>query len=458
VTRQLGSRIASRIDSSEYADLNRVIAWFISLRWVAAGGVLVTLLFVNFRFAYALPYPTLYSLTALLGLINLAFTLYFHLLKHRSLSRGELAVFFNVQIVCDYIFLFFLVYLTGFLENPFTYFFVFHIMLTAFIFSPEVVLAYVSGLIALFVAVSFAEYFRLIPHYPLAGHLEAAYLRLFLPRAVGLCSTLAISAYLIIAIKRRIAEKGRRVEVELNRYKELDKIKSNFILQVTHELRGPIAAMNGYHEMLLRGLGGAIPDRGAELLRKANRRTENLLTIMDEMIDYAYMKSEEEVGLAQSEIHLTELIGANLELYSGPAEQKGIRLAASCPKALSLRSNRDLLNIILGNLLTNAIRYSPAGTTVAVSARAAEGELDLEVRDQGYGIEPEEMEKIFEEFYRTRRARELERDGTGLGLPIVKRAVETLHGRLTLYSELDKGTSFHVLFPLGGADEQDPHH
>ena len=84
--------------------------------------------------------------------------------------------------------------------------------------------------------------------------------------------------------------------------------------------------------------------------------------------------------------------------------------------------------------------------------------MHLFVRDQGYGIEPEELDKIFEEFYRTRKARELERDGTGLGLSIIKRAVESLGGRLTVYSELNKGTTFHIFLPAGGENEQNIDH
>jgi len=450
----------SKIDTSEYADLNRVIGWFISLRWVASAGVLATLLVVHLRLGYALPFGLLYVLTALLGLLNLLFSLYFYLFEGRSLAREQQAAFFHVQIVSDYILLFFLVYLTGFMENPFAYFFVFHIMLTAYIFSADVVLVYVSVLIALFAGVSVAEYLGVIPHFSLSVGADPAYFRLYLPRAAGLVATLAISAYLMTSIKRRMAERGRRVEVELDRYKELDKVKSNFILQVTHELRGPLAATNGYHEMLLRGIGGELADRAADLVRKANRRTDNLLTIIDEMIDYAYMKSEEELRLTSTELGLKEIIAANLELAAAAAESKKIRLLSSCSPGLVFPSNRDLLNIILGNLVNNAIKYSPPGTTVAVEAVVEGSDVHLTVRDEGYGIEPQELDKIFEEFYRTRRARELERDGTGLGLAIVQRAVESLGGRLTVYSELDKGTTFHVFFPLGvgGTDEQDPDH
>ena len=354
-------------------------------------------------------------------------------------------------------------YFTGFLENPFAFFFVFHIMLTSFLFSSDIVFIYVSALIVVFIGTFFAEFFRVIPHYPLSGSMDPRYFRLYLPRAIGFCSTLVISAYLITNIKRRIAEKGRRVEVELNHYKELDRIKSNFILQVTHELRGPIAAMNGYHEMLIRGIGGKMAPRANELVQKANRRTENLLQIIDEMIDYAYMKSEEEVQYTKTALRVRDIIDYQLDIHSSQAVQKNIDLVSKCPKELQIHSNRDLFNIILSNMINNAIKYSPDSTTIAVNAAAVKSgkeveEIHLTVKDQGYGIEPEELEKIFEEFYRTRKARELERDGTGLGLPIIQRAVESLGGRLTVYSELDKGTTFHIFFPLGGENEQNSDH
>ena len=451
-------RLGSKIDSSEYTDLNRVVSWFILLRWIAAVGVLLALFFVRFRLGYLLPYTLLYLLTGVLCLINLLFTLYYVVIKKQNLSRRELAVFLHVQIISDYVLLFFLIYFTGFLENPFAYFFVFHIMLTSFLFSSDVVFVYVSALIVLFIGTSFTEYFRVIPHYLLSNTIDSGYFRLYLPRAIGLCSTLAISAYLITSIKRRIAEKGRRVEVELNHYKELDRVKSNFILQVTHEIRGPIAAMNGYHEMLMRGIGGKLTPRANELVHKANRRTENLLQIIDEMIDYAYMKSEEEVQYTKTTIRLREIIDYQLDIHSSQATRKNIDLVSACTRELQIHSNRDLLNIILSNLINNAIKYSPDSTTIAVNAGREGGEMHLFVRDQGYGIEPEELDKIFEEFYRTRKARELERDGTGLGLSIIKRAVESLGGRLTVYSELNKGTTFHIFLPAGGENEQNIDH
>jgi len=451
--------LASKIESSEYTELNRVISWFVVLRWIAFAGVAATLLAVRLLKLYDLPYALLFAITGLLGLLNLSFAAWLALGGRGVPSRRQTAGFFHAQIVCDFALLFLLVYFTGFLENPFCYFFVFHILLTAFIFSSRVVYAYVGALVALIAGAFLAEYLRLIPHFQLWSSSTGSYLSQNLPRAAGLISLLLISAYLIISIKRRLEEKGQRIEVELDRYRNLDKIKSNFILQVTHELRGPIAAVSGYHEMLLRGIGGQCPPKTLDIVRKANHRTDNLLTIIDEMIDYAYMKSQEEVRPVRSRLPLRGVIEENLELLETQAQAKQITLAANCPKDLWVPATRDLLKIILGNLVHNAIKYSPPGSRISVTAQVEGPEVHILVRDEGFGIEPEELEKIFEEFYRTRAARQLERDGTGLGLPIVKRAVESLAGRITVYSELGKGSTFHIFLPaLEAKDEQDPDH
>jgi len=461
---------SSKIDSSEYTDLNRVIGWFIVLRWVACLVVFVTLLIVRFILHYGLPVNILFTLNGLLFLANLAFTIYHYTLKVQNLSRREMSVFFNVQVCCDYVLLFLLIYFTGFLENPFAYYFVFHIMLTSFIFSATVVTVYTACLLGFFILTVFAEFIHLIPHFPLNPMLfePAAYFGSIFMRAVGLCSTLLVSAYLIASIKNRIEERGRRIEVELSHYKDLDRTKSNFILQVTHELRGPLAALSGYHEMIMKGITGDINPKTKDAIQKANHRTENLLTIIDEMIDFAYMKSDNEAVYEKKDLKMKEIIDYNIDLFTNRAVQKAIKFVSNCSKDVRVWANRDLLNIILSNMITNAIKYSPQGCTVTINATTEGEQTHLLIKDEGIGIEPEELEKIFEEFYRTRRARKIDRDGTGLGLPIVKRAVEALEGKISIYSEVNKGSTFHIYLPkcvpdtlkIGGNDgkEQDTDH
>jgi signal transduction histidine kinase len=435
------------IEASEYTDLNRVIRWFIIMRWAACGGVFGALLLGSLLFEYDLPYSALYSLNGALLLINLLFTLYFFVLKNRGLSRKETTAFFHTQVFCDFTILFFLVYFTGFLANPFIYYFVFHIMLSSYIFPSSVVIVYVNALIALLILAVVLEALDVIPHYALSTTLEARYNELLLPRTVGLCTTLIFSAYLINSIKTRIEEKGRMVETELDRYKSLDKVKSNFILQVTHELRGPIAAVSGYHEMIAKGITGNVNPQTKETIQKANRRTENLLNIIDEMIDYAYMTTDQETTYAKSSLGLKTIVENNIDLFSDQAMAKDMNFVAVCPEELTVWANRDLLNIILSNLITNAAKYSPRGSTVTISCRTAREHVHIYVKDEGIGIEARDMAKIFEEFYRSKEARKIERDGTGLGLPIVKRAVESLGGTLKVSSRAGAGTTVHIHLP-----------
>ena len=437
----------SKIESSEYSDLNKVIGWFLALRWIACGGVFVSQLVIHLFFHYNLPNNVLFTFTGLLFIANLSFTIYYILIKSKNLSRKELKAFFHIQVCSDYVLLFLLSYLTGFLENPLCYYFVFHIMLTSFIFSSTIVYIYVGSLLVMLISVMAAEFYRVIPHFPLNPTTNANYFDVMFIRGAGLCTTLIIAAYLITSIKRRIEERGRKIEFELDRYKSLDKIKSNFILQVTHEIRGPIAALKGFHEMILKGITGETTQRTRETLQKANRRTENLLTMIDEMIDYAYMKAEEKIKYGKTGLYLKNIIDANIDLFLNAANEKDIQVASNCSRDLSLITSRDLMNIIFSNLISNAIKYSPAKTTVRVNAEKDKDKVHIMVKDEGIGIKSDELDRIFEEFYRTRRAREIVKDGTGLGLSIVQKAVEALNGKISVYSEEGKGTTFHIYLP-----------
>ena len=352
--------------------------------------------------------------------------------------------------------LFLLLYLTGFVENPLAYYFVFHIMLTAFIFPKRTVFIYLVSVVLGICGIALLEFAQVLPHFSLREEAEVSYRALLGFRSFALTSTLLLTGYLITSIKEHLEERGQRVELELDKYKSLDREKSNFILQVTHELRGPLAALKGYHEMIIKGITGEISEKTQSTLGRANRRTQNLLNIIDEMIDFAYMKSEQEITRTLLDLNVREVIQHNLDLFATQARQQKVRLVSSCPRELSVLANRDLLNIILGNLITNAIKYSLSGGVVAINAEFAEGQVHMWVKDQGIGIAPDELEKIFEEFYRTRKAREIENDGTGLGLSIVQKTVNLLKGSISVYSEVDRGTTFHIYFSNTRNQETSP--
>ena len=435
---------------SEYSDLGKVVTWFINLRWIAAAGVAAALLVAQFLIEYSLEYPLLYSLTAALFAANLFFCILKRRRRDTFTGRNQLAFQFHLQSSIDLAFLFALIYFTGFFQNPLIYYFVFHLMLASYIFQKRIVYIYLFSLVSLIAVTIPLQYYGIIPHFELSQFEEnsRSYFADLPFRGFAFLSTIVIVTYLIINIKERIEERGHRVELELDRYKSLDRTKSQFILQVTHELRGPVAAIKGYHEMMLKGITGEISEKSEETLVRANNRTTNLLMIIDEMLDFAYMKSEDDVKLRSAQIDIASIVRENIDLFSTFARKKNVKLRCVAPKSLMLNTNRDLINIILGNLITNAIKYSLNGGTVSVGAEGGRGEIHLYVSDEGMGIEGEELERIFEEFYRTRRAREVEKDGTGLGLAIVQKAVNLLNGKVSVYSEMNGGTKMHIYLPL----------
>ena len=437
----------SPIESSAFKSLNKVITWFIILRWVACTGVALVLLFSYYSFHFKLQYKILSATTLTVISLNLIYSYYFYRYKKQFLQRREIHIFFQIQIISDYLLLLILVYFSGFMDNPLIFFFSFHIIITSFLFTSGIVTLYTTLLIALIGSISLFQYLKIIPVFPLFVESITTTPILRLTQTFGISALLAITAYLTISIINKIDARGKQFEVELNKYKSLDKIKSNFILQVTHELRGPLAAISGFHEMILRGITGEIEEYTKSIIIKADRRTDNLLIIIGEMIDFAYMKSSDDSTFITKELSVRKIISENISNVTTRAQQGSVHLSVACPKHLEIRTNSDLINIILGNLLFNAIKYTEAGGNVSLIASEKGNEIHFVVEDTGIGICEEEIEKVFYEFYRSRRARELEKDGTGLGLAIVQKAVNALQGRIIVYSKEGKGSSFHVFLP-----------
>ena len=267
----------SPIESSSFKSLNKVITWFIILRWIAFSGVAFVLIISRYIFYFQLQYKILSITTAFIIVLNLIYSFYYYRYKNKYLQRREIHQFFQVQIIGDYFLLLILVYFSGFMENPLIFFFSFHIIITSFLFSSRIVTLYTGLLVFLIGCLSLFQYLSIIPCYPLFEESLTKSPIIRLTQTFGITSLLIITAYLTTSIINKIDARGKHFEVELNRYKSLDKIKSNFILQVTHEIRGPLAAISGFHEMILRGITGNIEEYTRQVITKADRRTDNLL-------------------------------------------------------------------------------------------------------------------------------------------------------------------------------------
>jgi len=238
---------------------------------------------------------------------------------------------------------------------------------------------------------------------------------------------------------------GGRVVVmqDITRLKELDRIKSDFVNTVSHDLRSPLTAILGYVELI--GRVGPVTDQQAEFISRIIFSVKSITTLITDLLDLGRI----EAGFdAQKEAtHVAALIQIATEAAQSQADMKGqvlkTQVAPGLPRVLA---NPPRLRQMLSNLIGNAIKYTPAGGTIKVSAASDSGAIIVTVADTGLGIPPSDLPYVFNRFYRASNTRE-RYEGTGLGLSIVKSIVENHGGRIWVDSRLAEGTTFTVILP-----------
>jgi signal transduction histidine kinase len=218
-------------------------------------------------------------------------------------------------------------------------------------------------------------------------------------------------------------------------------MRRDFIANAAHELRTPLTNLQGYLEALRDGV--IVADRATyESLHEEADRLVRLSRSLDAL-------AEGDAGTSLPllvDLDLSAAIAAAVELASPAVERAGLRLETDIPAALPARADPDRLAQVLANLLSNAVRYTPSGGTVTVRAERRPGDVLISVLNTGEGIPPEDLDRVFERFYRVEKSRDRARGGAGIGLAIVKQLVEQSGGRVGADSR-DGLTRFWVSLP-----------
>ena len=226
-----------------------------------------------------------------------------------------------------------------------------------------------------------------------------------------------------------------------------DEVKSEFIMSMTHELKGPLMAIQGMLDVMAEGYAGDITEKQRELFDRINRRIESLIEVSTGLLDI-YQWNSQRSDAERTPISLKAQINRAADLFNASAQEKGISIEISLPERDELlMGTEDEMEKVLNNLITNAIKYSPNGGRVSIALSASESEVILKFKDTGIGISPEDTPKIFDGKFRTTGAKELDPYGKGLGLPLVKKVVESLGGTIKVESDVGKGTEFIIAFP-----------
>lgn len=232
---------------------------------------------------------------------------------------------------------------------------------------------------------------------------------------------------------------------DVNEQRELERSKSEFVSTAAHELRTPLATIIGYTDLLLHQ-DERSDDSLQEYLLLIQKKAERLAEIVSDLLDISRIESGEALKMITKPLPIKELCEDVLTAYRDLDNEHMLTLDVPSGDVYVL-ADRYALSQILENLISNAVKYSPNGGNVRLSARVKDGQCQITIADDGIGMKPDQVEKIFDKFYRA-DASNTAVSGTGLGMTIVKYLVEAQQGEVRVESKYGRGTSVYLSFPL----------
>lgn len=225
--------------------------------------------------------------------------------------------------------------------------------------------------------------------------------------------------------------------------KKLEKIRSDFVANVSHELKTPLTSIKGFVETLK---DGALEDKevAKKFLNIIEVEVERLIRLINDLLYLSEIENVK-IKITEEDVNVKEVLEESIELLKFKAENKNINIQVRVDDELKIKFHRDWLKQIFINLIDNAIVYNKENGEVAVKVEKSDGKIVISVKDTGVGIPQNEIERIFERFYRVDKGRSRKFGGTGLGLSIVKHIVELYNGKIFVQSEVGKGSEFIVI-------------
>lgn len=455
--------------SPEEAALIMRLRLFVTMRWIAILGVVIATLVATNVFHVSFPTIPVYVICAFMALYNLVL-----LRQARSLEAvapglviQKTRAYGNIHIFLDLISLTMLLHFSGGIENPFIFYFVFHIIAASIVLHYRMVYLLATAVILMMGLLVGLEYAGVIPHVNLAGFAasdlyrqETHALAILLSLATILYGTTYMATGILGELRKRQRQVVKLQERLLQKKtgelaqasKEVVKLEEErnrflrFLGIAAHDLKAPLAAIQSYLSVMLGGFSGELTEKQKNMLERSTLRIKELLTLISDLLDIPRIETGQIVQ-EMKEISLRQVVRDSLGDLRELAKQKGLKLKVELPQALpKIRGSSPRLQQVITNLVNNAINYTSEGE-ITIRVREKDNDLQVEVLDSGIGIPPEDLPRVFNDFF---RASNVETKGTGLGLSIAKRIVETHGGRIWVESpcpESNTGSKFTFTLP-----------
>jgi len=452
------NRTINKIRLIHQAELVERLGWLIRVRWLAAIGVSSTILVATAIFDLLVDRNLLLLISCAIPLCNIVYYFYFKwLLTRKDLAARcwRVAFLANTQISVDLVILIILIYTSGGAENLFFFYFIFHMIIASILLSTTASYLQATLAVLLFNLMLLFEGLGLLPHHRLFPFFEESIYGhpvFLLGLSAVFTSTIYLSVYMATSITRRLRMREEELIQlkdsleETNReLRELHEYRSHFILKVEHELKAPLAAIESLIAVILTSFTETLAPKVKELLSRAEKRSHVLLEMIRELLELSRIQTAD-YRFDLKPLSLESMLNRLLGILRSQAEDKSLSLELNFPGSLpQVLGDEKAIEQVLMNLLSNSLKYTESGG-VNVRAVHEEGFVKVTVTDTGIGMSEEELQMIFEEFYRGEKAKE-NYEGTGLGLSIVKEIVEGHGGRIEVESTPGKGSQFMVWLP-----------
>lgn len=444
--------VAPRQADMDREILRRNAVWFCHLRWVVVGLLLLTAALAWLDalrpLGIALRYDWPLVIAVVLGALNIVYVM---LIPWEHARLAQVRLHLGVQIVADLAVLTAVVHYLGSVETPAAFMYLFHIILACVFFPPRHSLAVLALAAALLVGLFGLEGSGALAPATVAASgpmgernlLSGPFWGLHLAPVLGIWGAIwYLASWLAGALRRREAE----LAINNARLKAGTEERARHMLQTTHQLKAPFAAIHANTQLLLGGSGGPLPEAARGLIERIAARSAMLSQQILDMLQLANLRSEGQVAAFYTTLDLAEIIQATIARVEPAARLRSIAISSEV-EPVAVEGIEDHLRMLIDNLLNNAVNYSRDGGAVDVTCRGGPDRAVVTIRDQGIGIPADKLPHIFDEFYRTREAVRHNQASTGLGLSIVRDVARAAHIDVEVESLPDHGTCFTLTLP-----------
>lgn len=436
-----------KIDLTEDELLQR-LDWFINIRWLFIVFIVTAVLTAINVFKLILPVVPIALITLFIAGYNAGFKVYLKSKIIRLKQTDNARRFAILQSMLDIISLTALIHFSGGAENPFIFYFIFHTILTGMLLSKRESYFQAGATCLIVVGLFVLEYLNIVPHYSvkefLSVHLYKNSTYIFAVSFVFV-STIFIATFFTVSVSEKMKEANLKLL-------EKDRRKDEYVKMVSHDLKSPLASIQSLLDVIIGEFAGPVDEKIKEVLQRIRKKTEFLHHYTKDLLDLSRIRAEKNLNLQRFKIK--EVIDAAAEIALPKMEEKDIRFNVEIDELLpDIEADKEMITYVFLNLLANAFKYTASGGKVWVKVSQENGSIVTEIRDTGIGIPRDDIPHIFEEFFRAANVANTTR-GTGLGLALAKYIVERHGGKISLESEVGKGTSFQFTIPMQAAAAQ----